>query len=388
MNSGDYADAELARELAAETDSDAHLDRRTSIAAIVITGFFWIANFAIQTLRSVVENKTNLEGLSTARLVTSLGGIALCFAIHLVIRAMHRRPFWQRAVALVVVVPPAADACAWISYYASLEFAPESVLAMPTSSATIQAIVYWVWFLLAWGALYLALRYSWEVQASERRARRIQAMAHAAQMRALHNQVNPHFMFNTLNSIAALILDGDRTASETMVTRLAEFLRATLAVDPLSDITFEEELRIQHLYLAIELIRFPDLNVSVSHDEAAFQALLPPLVLQPIVENAVKHGVAARPGKSSLRIDAHCTQTTLEISVCNERADRIGAGGLGMGLKNVEARLASHYGAANYRFTAGPAGNNDFCVRVSIPRNDADTANSSDHIKDGANSDA
>lgn len=344
-----------------------HLDRKTGIAAVVLTAFFWTANFSIQTLRSILDNSPNLEGLSISRLVGTACGVVLCFALHLVIRAMRRRSFAERAVALIVVVPIAADGCAWAYYLAGLRFAPESVMATPTSSATIQAIVYWLWFLLAWAALYLALRYSWEVQASERRMRRIQALAHTAQMRALHNQINPHFMFNTLNAIAALILDGERDRSEAMVTHLADFLRATLAVDPLLDITLEEELRIQQLYLDIEQIRFPDLRVSVSHDAAALFALVPPLLLQPIVENAIKHGVAAREGAAAVAIAAHALGDRLHLEITNRSGKGAVSNGLGLGLGNVRGRLRAHYGGGNFTMTAGPSGEHDFRVSISLP---------------------
>jgi two-component system, LytTR family, sensor kinase len=346
----------------------ANLDRRTAIAAVALTAFFWAANFAIQTLRARLDKLPNQSGIAEARLVTTATGIVLCFGIHLIIRAMRRRPFWQRAVALFAVVPFAADACAWAGYLASERLAPATTLQMPSSSTTIQAIVYWVWFLLAWGALYLALRYSFEVQAAERRARQVQGLAHAAQMRALHNQINPHFMFNTLNSIATLILDGDRIASEAMVTRLADFLRATLAVDPLIDITLVEELRIQQLYLGIEEIRFPDMRVIIDSDAEVQDWLVPPLILQPLVENAVKHGVSSQPGSNAIRIGAHRRDDLLELTVANDRAAPRQDRGLGLGLQNVSARLASHYGSHRVSFEAGPTIGGGYRVTLTLPK--------------------
>jgi two-component system, LytTR family, sensor kinase len=348
-----------------------HFDRKTAIAAIIITIAFWLTNFAVQTRRSLLDHHPNLWDLSLARLGTMLCGFAMCYAMHRIFLAMRRRPFWQRAVVLVLLVPAVGDSCAWITYLLNPSGVVTAAGTWPTPGATLQTIVYWCWFIMAWGALYLALGYSMEVQAYERRARQIQGLAHAAQMRALHNQINPHFMFNTLNSISALILDGDQIASEAMVTRLAEFLRATLALDPLTDISLAEELRIQQLYLDIEQIRFPDLDVTIDCDDDAARQLVPPLILQPVIENAVKHGVAARRGRSTIALAAHGVGDVLEIRVDNVRADTARRNGLGLGLQNVAARLTAHYGAANVSFEAGEVGEHDYRVTMRLPKHEA-----------------
>jgi two-component sensor histidine kinase len=348
-----------------------HFDRKTAIAAIGITLGLWLINFAVQTKRSILDHYPDLPGLTLARLGTMLCGFAMCYVMHRIFQAMRHRPFWQRAVVLVLLCPVVGDSCAWITYWLHPTSALTAAGNWPTPGTTLQTVLYWSWFIMSWGALYLALCYSMEVQAYERRARQIQGLAHAAQMRALHNQINPHFMFNTLNSISALILDGDQTASEAMVTRLAEFLRATLALDPLTDISLAEELRIQQLYLDIEQIRFPDLDVTIDCDDDAARQLVPPLILQPVIENAVKHGVAARRGRSTIALAAHGVGDALEIRVDNVRAEKAMRNGLGLGLQNVAARLAAHYGAGNVSFEAGPLGEHDYRVTMRLPRHEA-----------------
>lgn len=352
-------------------DSPGRMDRQTGIAAIVLTLGFWITNLLVQTRRSLLDHYPDLWGLTQARLGTMIAGLAMCYVMHRIFQAMRRRPFWQRAAVLVLLCPAVGDSCAWLTYLLNNSSALTPTGGWPTPGQTLQNIVYWVWFIMAWGALYLALSYSMEVKAYERRARQIQGLAHAAQMRALHNQINPHFMFNTLNSISALIMDGDQIASEAMVTRLAEFLRATLALDPLTDIPLEEELRIQQLYLDIEQIRFPDLDVTVDCDEAASRLLVPPLILQPVIENAVKHGVAARRGRSTIALMARIDGDDLEIRVDNARAGNGGRNGLGLGLQNVAARLAAHYGAGKVAFEAGAWGEHDYRVTMRLPKHEA-----------------
>ena len=352
-----------------ELDS-ARLDPATRRVAIAMTAFFWLANIGVQMLRSWLDGHNGLDDLLLARTVTALGGVALFYGIHLVIVALGHRSFAVRATVLVVVVPIAADLCAWISYFAMdwLTTPLAASAASPSSSATIQAVLYWVWFFLAWSALYLALRYSSEVKASERRARVIQSLAHGAQLRALQNQINPHFMFNTLNSISALMLDGKVAEAEAMLRKLSEFLRATLSLDALSDISLDQELKIQQTYLGIERARFPDMAVEVDCPAALGDALVPALISQPIVENAVKYGVAASLKPTRIAISAHDAMGRLVIAVENDvmGGEKSPPGGLGVGLRNVRDRLRSRFGE-RHGFTAGPKPEGGYRVELSLP---------------------
>ena len=117
--------------------------------------------------------------------------------------------------------------------------------------------------------------------------------AQEAQLRALRYQINPHFLFNTLNSLSSLILSKQTDTAERMLMNLSTFFRATLSADPTADVSLDEEIKLQRLYLDIEQIRFPDrLSVEVDVPDALLAARVPVLILQPIVENAVKYGVA------------------------------------------------------------------------------------------------
>ncbi|MGQ0659734.1 sensor histidine kinase [Sphingosinicella sp.] len=347
-------------------DSDA-LDAPTRRMAIAMTLIFWIANISVQMFRSYLEDHGDMGGLLLARVTTAAGGLGLCFLVHLVIARLGHRSFAARAVVLALIVPIVADACAWLSYLTMAAFAPVSVVRTATSSATIQAVLYWVWFFFAWAALYLALRYSYEVKASERRARIVEGLAHAAQLRALQNQISPHFMFNTLNSISALMLDGKAERAEAMLRRLSDFLRATLALDALSDITLAEELRIQRMYLDIEQARFPDMNVTVDCPDELGDALVPALITQPIVENAVKYGVARSLGPARIDIAASRAEDQLVLAVADDGSGPgQPAAGLGVGLRNVADRLRGRFGAA-HRFAAGPTEQGGFRVTLALP---------------------
>lgn len=350
-------------------EPDARLDAHTRWAAVAMTLFFWAANTSVQMYRSWLDQVPHLDKVLLSRLIIALAGGALCYGIHLVLAALGKRPFRVRATVLVLIVPVAADLCAWISYFVTRLVAPHLMTGGgASSSATIQAVLYWVWFFLAWGALYLALRYSFEVQASERRARLVQGLAHAAQMRALQNQINPHFMFNTLNSISALMLDGRVAEAETMLRGLSDFLRATLSLDPLADITLSEELRTQSIYLGIERARFPDMEVLVDCPKQLANAMVPALITQPIVENAVKYGVARALGPTRIAIEARERDGHLVLAVRdNGPATSTEAGkGLGVGLRNVRDRLISRFGC-DHGFAAGALPQGGFRVEMSMP---------------------
>lgn len=218
--------------------------------------------------------------------------------------------------------------------------------------------------LLAWSALYVSLLNRDALQEQREQALRAVAEARDAQLRMLAYQLNPHFLFNTLNSLRALI-DEDRARARQMVTELAGFLRYSLVERPLQLTRLSEELDAVRGYLAIESIRFEErLEVRVEVDREAEECLVPAFLLNPLVENALKHGASAGPGEP-LRVWLRGTSAEgrLHISVENtgtlhRPAERIRSGdpslenperllGAGVGLRNVRARLEYQYPGAH-----------------------------------------
>jgi sensor histidine kinase YesM len=177
-----------------------------------------------------------------------------------------------------------------------------------------------------------------------------QIEAEKAKNAALRFQLDPHMLFNSLNSVSSLIVTDRKGEAETMLERLTEFLRTTLKSDPEALVTVDEEFEAVDAYLAIEAVRFGD-RMSVEYDcspEVA-GAKLPSFILQPLVENAVKYGVARSRTKVEIRISAAREGESLVLSVVdNGTAEPSGPAspGLGVGLKNIRDRLARHYGAA------------------------------------------
>ena len=177
-------------------------------------------------------------------------------------------------------------------------------------------------------------------RAAERRILETQVTAREAELRALRAQLNPHFLFNSLNSISALAAP-DPEAARRMCQRLGDFLRQSLSLGGRERVSLGEELALADHYLAIEQVRFgARLVVDKRVDPDAFPCLVPPLLLQPLVENAVKHGVADRVEGGIIRIEAHRRGDALVIEVENPRdPEAPPRRGQGLGLENVRARL-------------------------------------------------
>ena len=229
----------------------------------------------------------------------------------------------------------------------------------------------WYFFYFGLGSFFVGMTNAAQLRRVERRAAQYQQLAQHAQLEALRYQVNPHFLFNTLNSLSALIMGGRVDAAETMILNLSRFFRSTLALDPAGDITLREELRLQRLYLDIEEIRFPDrLRVAIDVPEELLEARVPTLLLQPLVENAIKHGIARRVTAVTLSITARRMEANRFTIVVENEAGATAAeddgAGTGTGLRNVEQRLQARFGDAA-ACIAGPSAADLYRVVIALP---------------------
>ncbi len=224
-------------------------------------------------------------------------------------------------------------------------------------------------FFIAWAALYLALSYAVRAAALERRAADLRAAAQSAELKALRYQVNPHFLFNTLNALSSLILTGKREEAEQMIINLATFFRTSLTGDPTEDVPLSDEIMLQRLYLDIELVRFPErLLVEIDVPEGLLAACVPGLILQPLVENAVKYAVSRSRRPVTIRIAAReeGDRITLIVADDGDPAPQAQEGGTGLGLRNVRDRLIARFGtSASCDWTAAPKGG--FTVTLTLP---------------------
>lgn len=211
---------------------------------------------------------------------------------------------------------------------------------------TVSNFISFSW-LYGWlGTTYVILQTQAAMRKRDRQLAEARTLAQTAQLTALRLQLNPHFLFNTLNAISSLIVTGRNTDGEAMLSKLCGFLRTALVADGRSEVTLGEELETLQTYLEIEAIRFGDrLTVEFAAADDLLELPVPNFVLQPLVENAVKHGVAPTSRPVMVRVGARREGQDLILSVSdNGRAARPDASGTGVGLDNTRRRLEVIYG--------------------------------------------
>lgn len=216
--------------------------------------------------------------------------------------------------------------------------------------------------LLAWAALYFAMTQAEHARVAERREGEYKRAAKAAELKSLRYQVNPHFLFNTLNSLSALVMVGRNDQAESMIQMISTFYRRSLTGDPVGDVPLAEEIELQRTYLQIESVRFPDrLRTVIDVPETLESARVPGMILQPLIENSVKYAVAPVNRPITIFISAIEEYGRLVITVADngpgsgeKNAPRKGdtaaahasggRNGFGIGLANVRNRLETRFG--------------------------------------------
>lgn len=361
--------------MTAELSSQAHGARFTRRVAAVTILLFWAAQFSLLTTQRIVFGAGDDLSYLPPRLMVTAVGIILSFAMLAYHRRTRGRALSRRLVLAIVAALAGAVVHALVNFGIFRIFLPDEAAREAMLLTYLMAVFQWFWTYAALSGLLLAIVYSGELRDHERRSAQLQRDAHTAHLRALRYQLNPHFMFNTLNSIASLISAKQVGPAEQMVENLSDFLRAGLALDPTEDIPLAKEIELQSVYLAIEAVRFPNrLTVAIDVPDAVKGAMVPSLITQPLVENAVRHAVAGSTAPVSLTIAARAEGSRLHIRVSdsgsNGGASRRAVPGTGVGLVNVAERLAARY-EEDCAFAAGATPDGGFAVSFAIPRTEA-----------------
>lgn len=240
--------------------------------------------------------------------------------------------------------------------------------------AFLDVLVQSVWnnFFQAWLFIGVghALVFSDRAREQEARASRLISQLAEARLEALSSRLNPHFLFNALNSIAELV-HRDADAADRMIVGLSALLRSSLEQAAHSEVPLDEELRLLGHYLDIEKIRLGErLQVEWAIAPETREALVPPLMLQPLVENAVRHGISRRLGGGSIRVQARRQGGELRIEICDDgNAAGSAEGGFGIGLATTRDRLAALYGAgARLELRRDEASGTSACLRLPFRR--------------------
>jgi two-component system, LytTR family, sensor kinase len=349
---------------------------------------FWVFHALIVSLRAAVLELPEPNELVWRRLVVTLAGVVLTWLLYLILRLFDRKPLGIRITTAFVLALPCAFLIALANYYIFNVYDPISMFADPDINRQVVEIQaqlgydFWqeiaevtvtrYFFIIAWASLYLALGYAREVREAERTASRYAQAAQDSELRSLRYQVNPHFLFNTLNSLSSLVIKGENGRAEAMIQSLSGFYRTSLSHDPLEDVTLAEEVELQQRYLEIEGVRYPDrLRTVINVPPELENVRVPGMILQPLVENAIKYGVSRTNRPVTLTISAERVESSVRISVRDD-GDAMGEKaqhGSGIGLANVRDRIEARYGRRG-RFTALPQPGGGFLATISIADED------------------
>ena len=317
-------------------------------------------------------------------LVATFTGFSISLILSVIFRTLiGRRPLvtWG-ATALVLAVA--------VSLYA---FVDSWVISLyrPSSDAGFASLFLGVFYLDltllgAWSALYYAINFFLQVEEQNDRLLSLENQATSAQLAMLRYQLNPHFLFNTLNSISTLVLLKQTEPANAMLSRLSSFLRYTLVNPPTGRVTVAQEIDTLKLYLDIERMRFEErLRTRFEIDPDTREAVLPSLLLQPLVENAIKYAVSPQESGAEISVSAQRKGDRLRITVADTGpglpygVDPDGVIGVahqgttvdtrqstGVGLANIRERLAQAYGESQ-RFEIRSRPHEGFAVIIELP---------------------
>jgi len=317
-------------------------------------------------------------------MVITVIGMVLTLGLRIIYRYLWKRSAWVQtlgfiggssAVAYLWLTSRSYIYSNWFESYKDMDAWLEK---MGTAAELYQKVSYMDTFLssctvmIAWSVFYFAIKYYQIFQEVQKSALKSAAMAHEAQLKMRRYQLNPHFLFNTLNAISTLVLEQQTEMANRMVNKLSNFLRFSLDNDPMQKITLKQELAALQLYLDIEKVRFEErLNLELDIADEAFEALIPSLLLQPLVENAIKYGIAQSEEGGHLRIAARvfAGELLLELSDDGPGVELIEGqipDANGVGLRNTRERLAELYGN-EHSFRLAKTEPHGLTINIRIP---------------------
>jgi LytS/YehU family sensor histidine kinase len=313
------------------------------------------------------------SGMSLSFALPVLISTATGYSITLIMGGIYRwlitrKPVvqWSFSVATwVIAVMIASLVDAWVFSLQGRESASFDG-ALLLSALSLNAVL-----LGAWSALYYGINFYLIVEEQNDQLIQLENQATVAQLAMLRYQLNPHFLFNTLNSISTLVLLKQTERANAMLSRLASFLRYTLANEVTAQVTLDQEVETLKLYLDIEKMRFEErLRPVFEIDQQVANALLPSLLLQPLVENAIKYAVTPNEDGAEIAVSARLSGDRVQITVADTGGGNSEGGSAsdstGVGLANIRDRLQQAYGEGHV-FETRSLANGGFTVLIDIP---------------------
>ncbi len=333
----------------------------------VLQSIGWSGYLILRSL-SGIANAMGAMFVVHTLLLTATGYSLTLLMASLYRRLIMMRALWTAVISLLTVMLGSA-AFSFIETWSYATFLRPD--AKPAGVEFFGAIILDFSLLAAWSAMYYGINYYLLLEEEIDQRSRLESQASSAQLAMLRYQLNPHFLFNTLNSISTLVLLKQTERANAMLARLSSFLRYTLANEPTAQVTLAQEVETLKLYLEIEKMRFEDrLRPHFRIDAETIGARLPSLLLQPLIENAIKYAVTPSETGADIWITATREGQAVRIEVADSGAG--GGAGLvstestGVGLANIQDRLAQAYGPT-HGFTTKSNERGGYSVILEIP---------------------
>ena len=358
-------------------------DNDVSFWFLQLSGWFALALISFFSL-TVWYNRDELTlGYIFHPLVQSAIGVVVSYPMRPLSNSAWRLPFWTRLTRISLGIVVFATIWTSLRLWTFMLITPEQNLWSDFGGWLFTSILIFI----AWAAIYHGINY-YQLLESERsnllsilaankeeqlKRAKAESMAHEAQLKMLRYQLNPHFLFNTLNSISSLVNKRDDSRANEMILQLSDFLRHSLYIDPVEGITLKEELDALNLYLRIEQARFGDrLSIHLDVSSDAEQLHVPSMILQPLVENAIKYAIAPCEEGGEIKISAGLYKDEMiAISVADNGPgfdeNLIDESSVGVGLRNTRERLNTFY-RGNSRFLIDSNGKNGTKISIIVPR--------------------
>lgn len=398
---------------AATGEPTATVSFRTVLFSMVV---LWATYFILTTFRSFVMDFGLQFELGWRRLVVTGFGVLLTLVLWLLLRLFDNRALWLKIFAAIGLALPVALAIGQVNYIVFKDLSPRmdqayakkmnlnlrrdesgnllvdvpvqpGSAAGPATGGPTQSVIiepaetysdFWrklldvalgrYFLLLAWASTYFALLAGVQARSAQRREEQFRSAAKAAELRSLRYQVNPHFLFNTLNSLSALVMTNKAESAERMIQTISRFYRHSLATEPTADVSLRDEFDLQKLYLDIETVRFPTRLVTVFDLPADLEECrVPGMILQPLVENSVKYAVSpvSRPVTITLSAREEFDRLVITVGDDGPGVPQGTTHGFGIGLANVRDRLEARFGS-DIGFSSAPVPGG-YCTEIRIP---------------------
>jgi len=336
---------------------------------------FWMLQGAGWTGYLLLRSISSISNLSLKSVVGNIIEAIIGYCITLLLSTLYGL-YRRRLPTASGILLSLATLAAATFVFAVLDAFSYSLMNPPTTDGPLHLVfgaIYIAFIVLAgWSALYYGINYYLIVEDQNDQLKLLEAQASSAQLAMLRYQLNPHFLFNTLNSISTLVLLKQTERANAMLSRLSSFLRYTLANQPTAKVTIAQEIETLKLYLEIEKMRFEDrLRPVFDIDPRVAKARLPSLLLQPLVENAIKYAVTPKEEGAEIAVTARLAGERVRIAVSDTGPGMHGAKprpslSTGVGLANIRDRLVQAYGP-DHRFETRSNRGGGFGVEIEIP---------------------